>query len=321
MTLLPLTSSDLQATAPATRLGLDAAGVEGIVRGLLLPGHIACTALIDISVGVPPAQRGVHMSRFHEAIEAAVLAAGMDPGRPGTKNEARGSGAGIPAGAGLELLAEAVAREAAARQQTPGASAVVRATIVVPAASPASGLPSLEPISLVAGALVAEGVVRRTLEVSVTGMTACPCAQELVREGARERLAGEGYTPGEVARILELVPAATHNQRGTATLALETSRLLDPAVLAELAWNSMSARTYELLKRADERAVVEAAHANPRFVEDCVRELVRSVLSAPLGLADDDRVAAAQVNHESIHAHDVRASLAGSVGELRARLS
>ena len=42
----------------------------------------------------------------------------------------------------------------------------------------------------------------------------------------------------------------------------------------------MSSEIYELMKRADERAVVEKAHRRPRFVEDCVREMIRGVLDA-----------------------------------------
>ena len=37
----------------------------------------------------------------------------------------------------------------------------------------------------------------------------------------------------------------------------------------------MSSEIYELMKRPDEVEVVEKAHRRPRFVEDCVREMVR----------------------------------------------
>ena len=37
----------------------------------------------------------------------------------------------------------------------------------------------------------------------------------------------------------------------------------------------MSSEIYELMKRPDEVEVVEKAHRDPRFVEDCVREMVR----------------------------------------------
>jgi peptide/nickel transport system permease protein len=42
----------------------------------------------------------------------------------------------------------------------------------------------------------------------------------------------------------------------------------------------MSSEIYELMKRSDEGAVVEKAHRRPRFVEDCVREMIRQVTEA-----------------------------------------
>ena len=41
----------------------------------------------------------------------------------------------------------------------------------------------------------------------------------------------------------------------------------------------MSSEIYELMKRTDEAAVVEKAHRRPRFVEDCVREMVGGVVA------------------------------------------
>ena len=40
----------------------------------------------------------------------------------------------------------------------------------------------------------------------------------------------------------------------------------------------MSSEIYELMKRSDEAHVVEKAHRRPRFVEDCVREMIRGVI-------------------------------------------
>ena len=41
----------------------------------------------------------------------------------------------------------------------------------------------------------------------------------------------------------------------------------------------MSSEIYELMKRSDEVEVVEKAHRRPRFVEDCVREMICGVIS------------------------------------------
>ena len=53
---------------------------------------------------------------------------------------------------------------------------------------------------------------------------------------------------------------------------------IDAEALLAIVENSMSSEIYELMKRSDEGAVVEKAHRRPRFVEDCVREMVRGVI-------------------------------------------
>jgi GTP cyclohydrolase FolE2 len=53
---------------------------------------------------------------------------------------------------------------------------------------------------------------------------------------------------------------------------------IDAPELLRIVEQSMSSEIYELMKRPDELAVVAKAHAQPRFVEDCVREMVRRVI-------------------------------------------
>jgi hypothetical protein len=120
--------------------------------------------------------------------------------------------------------------------------------------------------------------VRRVVGVEATGINACPCAQGLVRGAAAERLAEAGYE--DVERILDLVPLATHNQRGRGSLYVGTERQLDANDLVAIVEGSMSAPIYELLKRPDELFVVEHAHLQPRFVEDSVRLALKGALDA-----------------------------------------
>jgi MptA/FolE2 family GTP cyclohydrolase len=157
--------------------------------------------------------------------------------------------------------------------------------------------------------------------VRVHGITACPCAQGLVRDHADERLAELGYGEEDRERILDTVPIATHNQRGEATLLLGTREHVPAERLAAIAERSMSAPILTLLKRADELHVVEQAHANPRFVEDVVREMVAGVVEEFPELEDDAFVQAHQRNFETIHAHDVIAERTGLLGELRRELA
>ena len=122
-------------------------------------------------------------------------------------------------------------------------------------------------------------------------------------------------------RILELVPIATHNQRGRGTLLVGTTRELDAEDLARIVERSMSAPVYELLKRPDELHVVEHAHLHPRFVEDSVRIALKELLDSNPALDDDDFVLSRQVNLETIHDHDVVAERWGTVGEIRGELT
>ena len=67
--------------------------------------------------------------------------------------------------------------------------------------------------------------------------------------------------------------------------------------------------------------MVEKAHANPRFVEDCVREMIRQVAEAHRDLADSGCfVLARQENLETIHRHNVVAERFGELGEVLAEL-
>jgi GTP cyclohydrolase IV len=156
-------------------------------------------------------------------------------------------------------------------------------------------------------------------------MTACPCAQEMVASRSRERLEADGFSPDEIERVLASVPVATHNQRGIGRLYIGcpegSTTGLDARTLLRIVERSMSSEIYELMKRSDEVEVVERAHMHPRFVEDCVREMVRMAVEQFGGLEDDAFVLARQENLETIHRHSVVAERHGLIGELRRELT
>ena len=84
----------------------------------------------------------------------------------------------------------------------------------------------------------------------------------------------------------------------------------------------MSSEIYELMKRPDEMAVVVKAHEQPRFVEDCVREMIRQVLESPFGeMPDDAFLHARQENLETIHRHNVVAERYGLLEEIKRELA
>ena len=78
----------------------------------------------------------------------------------------------------------------------------------------------------------------------------------------------------------------------------------------------MSSEIYELMKRSDEVEVVERAHMHPRFVEDCVREMIRLAVDEFGHMGDEAFLLARQENLETIHRHSVVAERHGLMGEL-----
>jgi len=186
--------------------------------------------------------------------------------------------------------------------------------------TPVTGLRTQELVSLIGIAAAAGHGARRVVGVEATGINACPCAQGLVRGSAAERLLEAGFGESDVDKILELVPLATHNQRGRGSLYVGTALDVNAERLVEIVEHSMSSPVYELLKRPDELFVVEHAHLQPRFVEDSVRVALAETLAAFPGLADSDFLWSRQVNLETIHDHDVLAERYGTAGELRAEL-
>ena len=82
----------------------------------------------------------------------------------------------------------------------------------------------------------------------------------------------------------------------------------------------MSSEIYELMKRSDEAAVVEKAHAHPRFVEDVVREMVRRVAEQFPTLRRGGFLLARQENLETIHRHSVVAERSGDMAEILTEL-
>ena len=298
---------DVQSQQPGVQLSLSRVGVTGVEKVIRLCHNGAeqlFSARFECVVDLGPNQKGTHMSRFEEVV-----------------NEAIGYVVLTETTFKAETLAEHIANLVRERQGARRAEVTVEARFPEHKPAPVSGIQTQELYTLHGSAVCSRAGTRRLIGVTAQGMTACPCAQELVASNARERLEAEGFSEEEVERILKAVPVATHNQRGLGTLHIGCTELCDDeieaATLLSIVENAMSSEIYELMKRSDEVAVVEKAHRRPRFVEDCVREMVRGVIGAFPSLDDRAFVSARQVNLETIHQHRVVAERFGTLGELR----
>jgi GTP cyclohydrolase IV len=297
---------DLQASSPDIALALSRAGVTGVQKAVRIrrgDAETVMAAVIDCTVDLAADQKGVHMSRFPELFEEAIDV--------------------VVTGEALlvEVLAEHIASRVVRRQRALKAEVWIRAQWPIRRRTPVTNLPTQEMVTLCGIAAASEAGTRRVVGVEAHGINACPCAQGLVKGRARERLLEEGFEGADVEKILELVPIATHNQRGLGTLFVGTEQDLDAETLVDIVERSMSAPIHDLLKRPDELFVVEHAHLQPRFVEDSVRHSLRDALETLTQLEDGDFLLSKQVNYETIHTHDVVAERFGAVSELRGELA
>jgi GTP cyclohydrolase IV len=304
-----ITIADAQAATPVTRVSLSRVGVTGVEKVIRVsangdesPFHAHLEAFVDLN----PEQAGVHMSRFEEVVNEAIDEVVL----------------------GEALRAEGLAAHIAqqVRERQGGLRAEVRISARYPETvpTPVTGMPTQEIYTLFGTAVDSERGTRTLRGVQAQGMTACPCAQGLVEDTARERLAEQGFDTEQIEQVLESVPIATHNQRGIGTLYVgcpeSWSVDIDARDLLHIVEQSMSSEIYELMKRPDERAVVEKAHANPRFVEDCVREMIRRVNETFPEMHPEAFVEARQENLETIHRHNVVAERHGLIAEIRREL-
>jgi GTP cyclohydrolase IV len=303
--------TDRQSEEPEVRLSLNRAGVSRVRRvvHLEIDGRAQVyNGELTMVADLAPDKSGVHMSRFAEILEEAtldVLARDSKPAR-------------------IERLVEAIAREIVRSQRAVRADVRLRAEFGLERWTPVSGKRGEETYTLVGIAHADEAGTRRVVGVEAEGMTACPCAQAMVREHALHELVQVGFTEAEARRALDALPVATHNQRGRGAILLgvddEHAHAVRAEDLVEIVENSMSSETYDLLKRPDEFFVVNKAHHNPRFVEDVVRGILARALDVYADLGDETFVFASQVNEESIHKHDAFAEGFGLFGELREEL-
>lgn len=304
---MEITAPDVQAQLPTLHVSLSRVGVTGVEKVVRIRQNgleQLFAATLECFVDLGPRQKGAHMSRFEEVVNAAIGEVVL--GEPAFK---------------AERLAERIAELVRERQGARRAEVTIAARYPEHKPAPESGIPTQEIYTLFGSAVAAESGTRRIVGVAATGMTACPCAQQLVAGRARERLEADGFGAQEVERILDAVPVATHNQRGLGTLHIGCppgrSEEIEAATLLEIVEESMSSEIYELMKRSDEAAVVEKAHRRPRFVEDCVREMVAGVIARFDAIDDDAWISARQENLETIHQHNVAAERYGLLGELR----
>jgi GTP cyclohydrolase-4 len=297
---------DVQEESPVTPLSLTRVGVSGIKRVVRISGEERDDlfyAEMDMYVELGPKQKGVHMSRFSDTVEEIIDDISQEKV------------------ATLETLAERLSQKLLRYQRAMRSDVHIRAQFPQSRYAPVSGKPTQEIYTLIGISAATKETVVHLVGVEAEGMMACPCAQDMVASYTQERLVESGFSAAEVDRILEIVPGATHNQRGRGTLIVGTDQQIRAQDLVNIVEGAMSSENYDLLKRPDELFVVAKAHRHPRFVEDAAREIISGLIELYPDLPDDTFVLARQRNMETIHKHDVYAERVGTLGELRQEMT
>ena len=306
---MDLSFPDTQDNVPTIPVHLTRVGVTGVKKLLKIGRNgkrpIVLLPTFNAFVDLPSSQRGIHMSRNPEAISAVL------------ERAISGSAVEIES-----LCAEIVNCLLKKHKYAKKAEVSMKSDYMIMKESPVTKVKTQEMTKVMANAIGVrdgDGVkIRKMIGAEVVGMTVCPCAQETTKESARQKLL-EFLDEQTTQKVLDTVPFASHNQRGKGMIMIEVPE--NPVVRGEdiikIIEDSMSSPVCELLKRVDENAVVEHAHKNPKFVEDCVRNMVQRIVAKYSNLPDDTLVTVRQVNEESIHRHNAFAEKVATMGELK----
>ena len=144
--------------------------------------------------------------------------------------------------------------------------------------APVSGVQSLMDYDVTLIGEIGHERIDSKIRVVVPVTSLCPCSKEISESGA-------------------------HNQRSHVTVTVSINDHVWIEELVEIVESEASCELYGLLKRPDEKYVTERAYANPKFVEDMVRDVAARLNQEPR----IDSYVVESENFESIHNHSAYA--------------
>jgi GTP cyclohydrolase-4 len=249
---------------------------------------ISLIVKMDLFVDLPASQKGSHMSRNLELVSQLT-----DENLKKPVSD-------------LETFCAKTAKQLLKRHEYATQSEIKAEADYFLSRNYPSGESGLEPYKLVAEARAQKnGDIRKLIGVKVIGMTACPCAMEIIRKIGK-------YSMDEIP--------PTHNQRNITTLMIEVpggNSSVDANDLIDITEQAFSSPTYSVLKRAEEGKLVYSAHKNPKFVEDVVRDILKMIINKYPVLSDDVIVIVRSESEASIHKHNAYAERITTLGELK----
>ncbi len=301
---------DVQASRPDVTVGLSQVGVTDVDKLVKIEREgetpLVLMAEFEVFVDLPSGRKGIDMSRNMQVIDETLEAA------------VSGSVSRVE-----DMCGDVAERLLEKHEYTTTATVEMTADLVIHEDTPASELPTQNTISIIASATATDEGTREEIGAEVIGMTVCPCSQGMSASRARDVMRDLDIEDETIETFLEQVPQPGHSQRGHATLTItaDGSPDVDLIELADIARDAMSARIYNLAKRPDEDYMTYHAHADAKFVEDCVRSMAEQVVDAFDHLDDDAVVRMKQSNDESIHQHNAHAEREVTLEQLRSEVS
>ncbi len=166
---------------------------------------------------------------------------------------------------------------------------------------------SLEHLTLSGGASSSGEQTTSSSGIGFNHITACPCVQETYRHSfsSQERSLGKGK--------LQLI---THTQRCQTRIALVNLERVPSLTELLAAIDAVVVRSQNTLPREFELLNVHRAHAEPQFLEDVLRDLLRAVYSVVRPISARGGIEISSISLESIHDFDLHGEIAFSIKEL-----
>ena len=288
-------TQDVANTTPRLQIPIERVGVSAIkmpvkfkISGKLYDSFVE----FEVYVNVPTKQRGINASRHYVVLRDVV-------------NKWRNKDADIS-----DICREASKDLLKAHEYSSIARVKFSTKINMPRSTLISKLPNDVTYEL-------KGYVRATktsnklqyehnIQVVAYGISACPCAQETIREIYLHALS----TPVDEVQKIKKYLTLTHTQRVRSSVSYTTeNKLPDIHHLIDVLDMSFSSPTQHLLKRKDEAYLVIHSAENPKFCEDIFREIVHGFCKIHKSkIHKNDKLSVKVVSYESIHPHDMIAT-------------
>jgi len=302
---------DVQSTRPNVAITLNRVGVTDVKKLVEIARKgkrpIVLVSKFDVFVDLPSNIKGANLSRNFEAMNEVLEDAINSPAYM------------------IEDLCGEIAKKLLDRHEYATKSEVrMRSEYMLKKKTNVTKHKCQEVVDIFASAQLERGKkTSKTIGAEVIGMTACPCAQEMMRDLAIDELKKIGVEDEKIEKFVTNFPMATHNQRGRGIISIEVPEdyYLSLDDIIDIIETSVSSPIFEFLKRADEQDLVYTAHKNPKFVEDCVRDMAKKVVEKFDYLPDETIVTIKQINEESIHRHNAFAERIATLSDLRKEIN